>query len=359
MLDRLQNRAWSNRFPGSGWITSLYELSSSYGVIVSSGDIALANISSGKWSAKEVFVIQDLDSNIASELLSLGAYPFLLTCLEASIYVPFFYDNREKISEKFRFKLGFGFTEQARPNEVIDHIWFRFPAYCKTDILEIKKIDQRKQIALVASNKYRTQKIFFARPVNLMVILRTFKIWVQKLLSPSLRLALGASLHEKRLAAIAYFLGETSLDLYGSGWENLGNLPKEWAKKIAVVIRHSYLGKCDDKLEVLSEYRFCLCFENMDASGYVTEKIVDCFVAGTVPLYWGARDIKKIIPPDCFIDIRDFSSFEDLNRFLHTLSEQDILKIITAGREYLQSKDGELHEYQAFAHHIMRLAAQC
>lgn len=53
-------------------------------------------------------------------------------------------------------------------------------------------------------------------------------------------------------------------DLYGYGWE------KEGFK--------SYKGSVKDKLEILSHYKYCVCYENMRGEkGYITEKIFDCF----------------------------------------------------------------------------------
>jgi hypothetical protein len=43
----------------------------------------------------------------------------------------------------------------------------------------------------------------------------------------------------------------------------------------------------------LSKYRFTFAFENSSTEGYTTEKILDAFVAGSVPLYWGNLRIKN------------------------------------------------------------------
>jgi hypothetical protein len=46
----------------------------------------------------------------------------------------------------------------------------------------------------------------------------------------------------------------------------------------------------DDKNAYLSQFRFNICAENMDASGYVTEKLFDAFRAGCIPIYHGNRN---------------------------------------------------------------------
>lgn len=56
-------------------------------------------------------------------------------------------------------------------------------------------------------------------------------------------------------------------------------------------------------IEVLSNYKFVLCFENSYTNGYITEKIFNCFFAGIIPLYLGAPDITKYINPNCFVDM--------------------------------------------------------
>ena len=42
------------------------------------------------------------------------------------------------------------------------------------------------------------------------------------------------------------------------------------------------------KFDVLPEYKFCLCPENSIYDGYVTEKLIDAYAGGTVPIYSGS-----------------------------------------------------------------------
>ena len=43
----------------------------------------------------------------------------------------------------------------------------------------------------------------------------------------------------------------------------------------------------DGKIDYLFYKKFNICPENVDASGYVTEKLFDAFAAGTIPIYQG------------------------------------------------------------------------
>lgn len=50
-----------------------------------------------------------------------------------------------------------------------------------------------------------------------------------------------------------------------------------------------------EKKEIgLSEYCFSFAIENCSEPGFYTEKILDCFLTGTVPIYWGDPTIENI-----------------------------------------------------------------
>ena len=116
--------------------------------------------------------------------------------------------------------------------------------------------------------------------------------------------------------------------------------------------------QCKDKLLTVSKYKFVLCFENVSWPGYVTEKIIDCLVAGTIPIYLGANDIDQFVPRGVFIDQREFSSNEQLYKYIESMSEADAMKIINAGTEFLRSAEGLEFSYEWFAEKIAELVLQ-
>ena len=65
--------------------------------------------------------------------------------------------------------------------------------------------------------------------------------------------------------------------------------------------RNNIGGPVADKLAFQRQYRFSIAYENSRDPGYVTEKIVDAFAAGTVPIYWGDPLIKQEFNPDSFV----------------------------------------------------------
>lgn len=109
--------------------------------------------------------------------------------------------------------------------------------------------------------------------------------------------------------------------------------------------RHS--GK--EKIEVLKNYRFCICFENCHhLQGYVTEKIFGCFAAGCIPIYWGAINVEQYIPKDCFIDYRDFQGKEELYCYLKAMPEEVYDQYLSRIQTFLKSEKGYLFSPEHF-----------
>jgi len=78
------------------------------------------------------------------------------------------------------------------------------------------------------------------------------------------------------------------------------------------------------KLEIISDYKFTLAFENAITPDYVSEKFFDPLVAGSVPVYLGAPNVGDFAPGDsCFINTADFTSVEALADYLLGLDEDD------------------------------------
>lgn len=65
--------------------------------------------------------------------------------------------------------------------------------------------------------------------------------------------------------------------------------------------RNNVGGPVADKQAFLAQSRFNIAFENSSTPGYCTEKIVDAFAAGCVPVYWGDPAILGEFNPDAFV----------------------------------------------------------
>ena len=65
----------------------------------------------------------------------------------------------------------------------------------------------------------------------------------------------------------------------------------------------------DNKLEGLKDYRFSVAIENTNEDYYFTEKLIDCFMTGTVPIYWGCPSIGEFFNEKGMIK---FDNIEDV-----------------------------------------------
>jgi len=79
------------------------------------------------------------------------------------------------------------------------------------------------------------------------------------------------------------------------------------------------------KIDFLSSRKFNICFEPYSHPGYVTEKILHAFYAGTVPIYWGSNTITSDFNRDAFINVHDFGSFENTIEFIKEVDNDDEL----------------------------------
>lgn len=75
-----------------------------------------------------------------------------------------------------------------------------------------------------------------------------------------------------------------------------------------------------DNSEIYRQYRFALTMENTKKSGYITEKIVNAFAAGAIPIYFGTEEIFEMFNRNAFIyfDLANPSAALDQVRFLES-----------------------------------------
>ncbi len=78
-----------------------------------------------------------------------------------------------------------------------------------------------------------------------------------------------------------------------------------------------------DKLAFQKNYKFSMAFENSRFPGYVTEKIVDAWAAGTIPIYWGAPDVKDYFNAKAFVDCSAMESPEELIPLIKELDQDE------------------------------------
>ncbi|MFH1822837.1 MAG: glycosyltransferase family 10 [Patescibacteria group bacterium] len=127
--------------------------------------------------------------------------------------------------------------------------------------------------------------------------------------------------HKRRLR-FAYRLKEyfgDSIDLFGRG-----------------------IRPFEDKWEVLAPYKFTVAIENEWQSDWITEKLTDCFLTYTFPLYYGCPNAEEYFHPDSFTRI-DINNFDQSIKIIENIlaNEQyyyDHLNVLKKSREQTLNK---------------------
>jgi alpha(1,3/1,4) fucosyltransferase len=172
-------------------------------------------------------------------------------------------------------------------------------------------------------------------------------------------------LYSHRLKLIDWFEKNhlEDFDLYGQGWNKIippRNIMHRAINKYNFLNqflkpkRLSYKGAVDSKLETYSKYKFAICYENAkDLTGYISEKIFDCLFSGCVPIYWGADNINDFIPSSCFIDKRDFESFDSLHEFISNISEKEYFQYLDSIEKFIQENKNGIFSVDYFTKTII------
>ncbi len=77
------------------------------------------------------------------------------------------------------------------------------------------------------------------------------------------------------------------------------------------------INPVDRKEEGLNDYMFSIAMENSVYDTYYTEKLLDCFATGTVPIYWGCQSIGNHFNPDGIIMLNDEFDIDNINEDLY------------------------------------------
>lgn len=102
-------------------------------------------------------------------------------------------------------------------------------------------------------------------------------------------------------------------------------------------------GPVPSKIEFMRPYKFCIAYENSSYPGYVTEKIMDCFYANCIPIYWGSPTVSIDFNTNRILNRLDFKSDEDLIERIKFLNENE-----DAYRDFIRQpifKNNQFTEY--------------
>lgn len=93
------------------------------------------------------------------------------------------------------------------------------------------------------------------------------------------------------------------------------------------------------KLDGLKDYRFSIVIENCKRDYWFTEKLIDCLITGTIPIYWGCPSIGDFFDIEGFIiidEVNDLTSIiENLNEELYISKSEYILNNFHKSKKYI------------------------
>ena len=87
-------------------------------------------------------------------------------------------------------------------------------------------------------------------------------------------------------------------------------------------------------LEVKSEQVQCLLNKHgipdevtslSSRNGYFTEKITDCMMLKTIPIYWGCSNINELIPDGCYVSINNMNMVDMVNTIKSVIDNESEL----------------------------------
>lgn len=75
----------------------------------------------------------------------------------------------------------------------------------------------------------------------------------------------------------------------------------------------------DSKFELFRTFQYSLVIENSKQKDYFTEKIIDCLITKTIPIYWGCPNIHEYFDTSGFI-LLETPTFEEFNQKIQILT---------------------------------------
>lgn len=116
------------------------------------------------------------------------------------------------------------------------------------------------------------------------------------------------------------------------------------------------INPVDDKWEVLSKSKYAIAYENFQNDYYWTEKIMDCYLSYTMPIYFGCTKIADFFPENSYIqlDPKDKHISLFLKEIVQSNKWEDNKEAI------IEARNRVLNQYQLFPflhQHISQLEA--
>lgn len=318
----------AQKYPGALWLVDFFTEAKKRQWNVITSDVFLEEPA----KYPHAFLVSEMITPQTKKIFRYPIILFITICAESPNVAWDFYHNLPENVKSFHHVFLFGGVR-----EKFAHSFTMFhQLYWNNSLKSVRayrKWNDKKFIVMVASNKNQ----FRIHEGNFYLLKKITKIlyvtWLRSI-DPLFRFQ---DLYQLRIEAIKYFSGNSSFSLFGTLWDQRHGLTrKEWNKINLLNAR-----PIEDKIALLNEYKFSICFENCVFPGYITEKIFDCFFAGCIPIYYGAPDITDYIPAATFVDFRCFKDFAHLKQHLLSMTETQAQEYLYAAQQFLVSANYE------------------
>lgn len=100
-----------------------------------------------------------------------------------------------------------------------------------------------------------------------------------------------------------------------------------------------------DKWDVLAPYKYHIAIENSSSKHYWTEKLSDCYLSNTYPLYYGCTNIKEYFPENA-LTILNIHNFDQAVECINKVIKEDTFNKRQA--ELLRCKQLVMNDYNMF-----------
>jgi hypothetical protein len=123
------------------------------------------------------------------------------------------------------------------------------------------------------------------------------------------------------------------------------------------MLRHNIISKYGDNINVygrgynpiefkingLKDYRFNIVVENCKRDYWFTEKLIDCFRTGTIPIYWGCPSIGDFFDLNGIITFNHIDDLKDiiynLNEDVYNLKLESVINNFNEAKKYILPDD--------------------
>ena len=96
--------------------------------------------------------------------------------------------------------------------------------------------------------------------------------------------------------------------------------------------------------------------ENYSGSeDYISEKIFDPLIAGSVPVYLGDSRIYEVVPKGAFVDVRDFANQQSLLQYIINCSKKEWSGYYNKGQEFLKSEKSKNFTSETYVKKILSI----